>query len=208
MQEYNTALESVKLPEYGRNVQKLVEYCMTIEDRQKRNQYAHLIIGIMADLCPEACQVENYSHILWDHLAMISDFKLDIDYPCEIIRKDYLNTPPETIGYDTSSIKYRMYGKKIEEMIRKACELEDKEQRIRLFELCANQMKLYYHKTNNEAQEDDNKIIQDLLEYTHGEFRDEIYQVFLFSVKELMVNTQYNPQALVTPTKKKKKKKK
>lgn len=208
MQEYNTTLASVKLPEYGRNVQKLIEYCMTIEDRQKRNQYAYLIIDIMADLCPEARQVENYKHILWDHLAIISDFKLDIDYPCEIIRKDYLNTPPETISYGTSSIKYRMYGKRIEEMILKACQLEDKEQRIRLFELCANHMKLNFHQTNKDAQEDDNKIIQDLLEYTQGEFRDEIYQVFLFSAKELMVNTQYNVAALATPSKKKKKKKK
>ncbi len=208
MQEYNTALASVKLPEYGLNVQKLIEYCMTIEDRQKRNQYARLIIDIMADLCPEARQVENYTHILWDHLAMISDFKLDIDYPCEIIRKDNLNIAPETIGYETNPIKYRMYGKRIEEMIRKACQLEDKEQRIRLFELCANHMKLNYHQTNKDAQEDDNKIIQDMLEYTQGEFRDEIYQVFLFSAKELMVNTQYNAAALVAPAKKKKKKKK
>ena len=101
-----------------------------------------------------------------------------------------------------------MYGKVVEDMIQKAIDMEDAEQRVRLFELCANHMKLHFHKTHPNADEDDNKIIQDLLEYTHGQFQDEIYKVFLYSAKELQENIQYDASSLVVSTKKKKKKKK
>lgn len=209
MQQYNTQLPKVKLPEYGRNVQELVNYCKTIPDREKRTRYAYGVVSIMEDLYPEAEKVENLKQILWDHLALLSNYELDIDYPVEIIPHDKLNERPETLTYPQhQNIHWRVYGKVIEDMVQKACEMEDQEQRIRLFELCANHMKLHFHETHPNADEDDDKIIQDLLEYTQGRFQEDIYKIYLYTVKELQENTQYDPKNLVVSTKKKKKKKK
>jgi len=210
MQQYNTQMPKVKLPEYGRNLQELVEYCKTIPDRDKRTRYAYGIVSIMGDLYPEAEKVENLRQILWDHLALISNYELDIDYPVEIIPKDRLSERPEKLeNPQQQHIALRMYGKVIEDMVAKACAIEDQDQRIRLLERCANHMKLHFHITHPTADEDDDKIIQDLLAYTNGQFKDDIYKVFLHSAKELQDNTQYDPTKLVvTPAKKKKKKKK
>lgn len=203
-------MPKVKLPEYGRNLQELVDYCKTIPDREKRTRYAYGIVSIMGDLFPEAEKVENLKQILWDHLALISNYELDIDYPVEVIPKSKLEDSPEILkNPQQQHIRWRMYGKTIERMIEKACAMEDQGQRIRLFELCANHMKLHFHITHPTADEDDDKIIHDLIDYTHERFKEDIYKVFLYSVKELQENTQYDPANLVvTPTKKKKKKKK
>jgi hypothetical protein len=209
MQAYNTSLPAVKLPEYGRGVQKLVEYCLTIEDREKRSACAAQIVGIMADLYPEVQQVENYRRILWDHLFILSDFKLDVICPYDIIPSEHLASRPEPLNYAQHSVRYRMYGRVVEDLLTRAMQLNDPQQRIRLFELCANHMKRRFHQTNPETEECDDKIIQDILAYTDGQFRDEVYQVFLYRVDDLMKNEQYNPANLVTtPSKKKKKKKK
>lgn len=209
MQNYNTQLSAVKLPEYGRNLQQLVEYCKTIPDRQKRTRYAYGIVEIMADLCPESSDVENNKQMLWDHLAIISNYELDIDYPFPIIPQEKLDDRPEPLtNPQQPDIRWRMYGKVVEDMIQKAVQMEDKEQRTRLFELCANHMKLHFHKTHPNADEDNDKIIQDLLEYTHGQFKEDILSIYLFSAKELQENTQYDPASLIESKKKKKKKKK
>ena len=210
MQQYNTQLPKVKLPEYGRNLQELVEYCKTIPERDKRTRYAYGIVSIMGDLYPDADKVDNLKQILWDHLALISNYELDIDYPVEIIPKDSLNEHPEILeNPQQQNIALRMYGKVVEDMIRKACQIEDQEQRIRLFERCANHMKLHFHITHPSADEDDEKILHDLVNYAGQEFEEDIYKVFLFSDQELQENTQYDPANLiVTPAKKKKKKKK
>ncbi len=209
MQNYNTQLSPVKLPEYGRNLQQLVEYCKSISDRDKRTRYAYGIVEIMADICPDAASVENSKQILWDHLAILANHELDIDYPFPILSQEKLEDRPTPLSNPQNPyIHWRMYGKVVEDMIQKAIQMEDAEQRTRLLELCANHMKLHFHKTHPNADEDDNKIIQDLLEYTRGQFQDEIYKVFLYSAKELKENTQYDEASLLAVGKKKKKKKK
>lgn len=210
MQKYNTQMPQVKLPEYGRNVQELVAYCKTIPDREKRTRYAYAIVSIMGDLYPEGEKVENLKQILWDHLALLSGYDLDIDYPVEILPKEKLADHPQSLGNPQhESIYRRMYGKVIEGMIDQACAIEDQEQRRRLLERCANHMKLHFHNTHPTADEDDDKIIQDLMVYTRGQFEEDVYNVFLYSISELQENKQYDPKSLVVaPTKKKKKKKK
>ena len=210
MQKYNTQLPGIKLPEYGRNIQQLVSYCLTIPDRAKRTRYAYGIVEIMADIYPDADKVENLRQILWDHLALLSDYKLDIDYPVQVIPQASLVERPQTLPNPQShqQIRWMMYGKVVEDMVAKACSIDDREQRIRLLELCANHMKLHFHNTHPNADEDDDKIIQDLVRYTGEAMREDVYQVFLYSVKELRENTQYDPNNLVVSTKKKKKKKK
>ena len=85
MLEYNSQLKQLILPEYGRNIQQMVDHCMTIEDREERTRCAFTIVQIMGNMFPELRDVEDYRHKFWDHLAIMSDFKLDIDYPYDIV---------------------------------------------------------------------------------------------------------------------------
>ena len=209
MQKYNTQMPQIKLPEYGRKVQELVAYCKTIPDRDKRTRYAYGIVEIMRDILPDSGTIENVRQILWDHLALLANYELDIDYPVTITTADKLSERPNTLpNPQHAAIAWRMYGKVVEDMVAKACATEDQDSRIRLFELCANHMKLHFHNTYPNADEDNDKIINDLLTYTDGQFVDDIYKVFLYDIKDLRENTQYDPTKLVAPKKKKKKKKK
>lgn len=207
MQEYNTQLANIRLPEYGRNVQSLVNYCKTIPDRERRNACASSIIGIMADIYPDLAEVSGRKNILWDHLAIIANFELDIDYPCEVMKPEELQSKPAPIVNTQSRIRNRMYGKRTEELINVAKSLEDPQERISLFGLIANQMKRNFHSTNKDASEEDNKILNDLTHFAGEEFRDEIYQVTMQDTKSLSKNEQYDPSSLVVTKKKKKKKK-
>lgn len=207
MQDYNTQLPTITLPEYGRNIQQLINYCKTIPDRDRRTGYAYTIIDIMADLYPDIAYVDNNKRILWDHLAMISNFELDIDYPFPITPKDTLQSTPKQLSSKRENITFRMYGKVMEQMVKRACEIENQEERISLFEFCANQMKRNFHKINKDADEDDKKIKNDLTYLAGREFADDICCISLMALTDLNKNEQYDPTKLVEPKKKKKKKK-
>ncbi|MBQ0056490.1 MAG: DUF4290 domain-containing protein [Bacteroidales bacterium] len=207
MQQYNTQLSKITLPEYGRRVQELIRYCKTIPDRGKRTAYAHTIVEIMADLYPEIANVENSKQILWDHLALISNYELDVDYPFQITPKESLSGQPVKMTQNEEPFRYMMYGRVVEQMIEKVKTLENPSDRIRLLELCANHMKRNFHLVNKDADEDNDKIINDLVNYVGIEYKDEVYQVFLYDNADLKKNDQYDPARLVEPKKKKKKKK-
>lgn len=85
--KYNTQEKRLALPEYGRNIQNMVDYCVTIKDREERKRCANAIINVMGNMFPHLRDVNDFKHILWDHLAIMSDFKLDIDYPYEIVKR-------------------------------------------------------------------------------------------------------------------------
>lgn len=209
-QTYNTTLSPITLPQYGRNLQRLVEHCKALDDRAERTRYAHGIVSIMRDLylADESHSAdEDLTGILWNHLAMVAGYDLDIDYPVEILRQRQEDLHPEAIAYPQTYIGQRSYGKVVEEMLRHACELDDPQQRIALFELCANQMKREFLQANPTAEDDDNKIISDVMQFTEGRFEDEVYRIFLYSGKELAQNKQYDASRLVVSKKKKKKKK-
>lgn len=166
--KYNTEGKRLVLPEYGRNIQNMVDYCITIEDREERKRCANTIINIMGNMFPHLRDVNDFKHILWDHLAIMSDFKLDIDYPYEIVKKENLYARPPRIPYNNNRIRYRHYGKTLELMIRKAIELEPGVERNHLVKLLATQMKKSFLTWNKESV-DDRKIFKDLAELSHGE---------------------------------------
>ena len=165
--KYNTAEKKLALPEYGRNIQNMVDYCVTIEDREERKHCANTIINIMGNMFPHLRDVNDFKHILWDHLAIMSDFKLDIDYPYEIIKKEDLNTRPSSLPYSNSRIRYRHYGKTLEKMIQKATEFEPGTEKEILVKLLATQMKKSFLSWNKESVED-SKIFKDLEELSEG----------------------------------------
>lgn len=166
--EYNTQQRRLPLPEYGRSIQNMVDHALTIEDRNERQRCANSIINIMGNMFPHLRDVPDFKHKLWDHLAIMSDFKLDIDYPYEIVKKDNLYTKPARIAYPANGIRYRHYGRTLDALVKKAVEFPEGEERRQLIGLIANHMKKSFMAWNKETV-DDRKIFDDLYEYSKGE---------------------------------------
>lgn len=166
--KYNTAEKHLAQPEYGRNVQNLVDYCVTIEDREERNRCANAIISIMGNLYPQQRDTNDFKHILWDHLAIMSGFKLDVDYPYEVVKEADLETRPPRIPYVSTRIRSRQYGKIMEQMVGKATEMENSEAKDYLVRSLANQMKRSYVTWNNKDTVSDVKIFKDLAQLSDG----------------------------------------
>ena len=166
--EYNTQQKRLILPEYGRHIQNMVDHSLTIEDREERTRCAKTIISTMGNLFPHLRDISDFKHILWDHLAIMSDFKLDIDYPYEIIKKENLYTKPESIPYSSSrQIRYMHYGKTLPLLIDKALTYEDGEEKDQLIVMIANHMKRCFAGFNKEGV-DDRKIFDDIRELSKG----------------------------------------
>ncbi len=167
MMEYNTKQKRLPLPEYGRSVQKMVDHALTIEDREERQKCACTIVNIMGSMFPNLRNLPDFERKLWDHLAIMSDFKLDIDYPVEVIKREKFNEPPHKIPYQTGEIRNRHYGRIVEEMIAYACTLEEGEERDALVKYILVQMKKNYIAWNKDGVED-KKIFEDLRIYSKG----------------------------------------
>lgn len=168
--DYNTSRKKLALPEYGRNVQNMVDLLMKIEDRDTRNKAAKTIIDVMGNLYPYLRDVPDFKHKLWDHLAIMSNFKLDIDYPYTPPTPDILTEKPEKVPYPQKDIKYRYYGKTIELMINKAKEFEDgPEKDVLIYQLAMNMKKSYL--TWNKDSVDDSIIFEDLVTLSDNEIK-------------------------------------
>jgi hypothetical protein len=165
--KYNTQQKKLPIPEYGRSVQNMVDYCCTIEDKEERQQCANTIITVMGNMFPQSRDLPDFKHKLWDQLAIMSDFKLDVDFPYEIVRPDNLTTKPEPISYPQNNIKYRHYGHIVVDLIKKACEMTEGEERDNLVALICNHMRKNYVLWNKDMV-DDQKIAQDLDAYSNG----------------------------------------
>lgn len=155
---YNTDQEQITIREYGRNVQNLIAYCLTIEDRQKRNTTAEAIVELMAILNPQIKTVIDYRHKLWDHLHIIADFKLDIDSPYPKPEKSSVRIMPTSLPYPKQRIRLRHYGKNVEHLIEKAIDFDDIEKEKALIQIIANFMKMAYKNWSNE--EVNNELIK------------------------------------------------
>lgn len=189
--KYNTEEKRLALPEYGRNIQNMVDYCITITDREERKRCANTIINVMGNLFPHLRDVNDFKHILWDHLAIMSDFKLDIDYPYEIVKKENLNTRPPRIPYSNSRFHYRHYGKTLELMIQKATTYPDGPEKDQLIKLLATQMKKSFLTWNKETV-DDRKIFKDLDELSDGKIILDEEEHKLLESRDLIARTNSN----------------
>ena len=159
--DYNTNREKLVLPEYGRNIQKLVKYLMAIESREERNRYAQSLIQVMGNLNPHLRDINDFKHKLWDHLAIISDFKLDFDSPYPSPTPESIMEKPRKVPYGTTDPRYKHYGKNVELMIEKVCSMEEGADKQELIMMIANMMKKFYLAWNKESVNDD-LIFKDL----------------------------------------------
>ncbi len=153
--DYNSSRKKLILPEYGRNIQKMVNHIKTIEDRDERNKAAKTVIGVMGNLHPHLRDVNDFKHKLWDHLTVISDFDLDIDAPYPMPAPESLQTKPEKVPYSQHRIKKKHYGRSIVLMIDKAVALEPGEEKDDLVKLICYHMKKSYLTWNREAVTDE-----------------------------------------------------
>ncbi len=198
--DYNTQRSKLVLPEYGRCIQDMVEYAMTIEDRGERQRCAYTIIDLMANIQKFDGNEEDFFQKLWNHLALISGYKLDIDYPVEIQHADEQEQKRERVPYPQQRIKKRHYGLLVERLTKKLAEMEPGEKRNKLTELVANQMKRDLANWNANALSDE-KVVDDLAEYTDQKVAVLPSELDLMSDKQVLAEIQQ------TGTGKKKKKK-
>jgi len=167
--DYNSQRKKLPMPEYGRNIQNMVEHVQSIEDRDERNRAAQTVIDVMGNLYTYLRDVPEFKHKLWDHLAIMTDFKLDIDYPYAPPSPDILTEKPKQVPYNQHKLKYRHYGLITQKMIDVAIEMEGEEQKI-IIEQLANHMKKLYLLWNKDSVEDD-KIFMDLEEMSNGKLK-------------------------------------
>lgn len=165
--DYNTTRNKLILPEYGRNIQKMVNHLKTIEDREERNNAARTVIAVMGNLNPHLRDVNDFKHKLWDHLAIISDFELDIDSPYDWPEKEDLIQKPNVVPYNQHHIRFKHYGRSIVLMIEKAVALSDGEEKTDLIRMIAYHMKKSYLTWNREAVSDE-EILMDLKTLSGG----------------------------------------
>lgn len=195
MMEYNTQLPHLEIPEYGRNIQVMIDHCITIEDRDERNKCARAIIQIMGQLNPHLRDIADFTHKLWDHLFLISKFKLDVDSPYPRPSAETFTTKPLVVPYPASKIKYKHYGKTIERIIDVAKTYEEGPEKKELTRLIANHLKKSYVNWNKDSVTDD-IIFKQFKEMTNNELViDE--GVVLTHVNELK-NKTHNNQMPIT----------
>ncbi len=166
--EYNTSRNHLTMREYGRHIQKMVEYLLTLENKEERQKNAYAVIELMGFLNPHLKNVEDFRHKLWDHLFLISDFKLEVDSPYPIPTRETLKAKPEILPYPKRYPKFNHLGKNIEIVIDKALKEENPEKKQGFANSIAYYMKLTYSNWHNELVHDDN-IQNELSDMTEGE---------------------------------------
>lgn len=165
--DYNTQRERLVLPEYGREIQNMVNYCLTLTDRQERQNCAESIVEIMERMIPQNHTDEDYKQKLWDHLAIMSNFQLDIDYPYDVSQAARIATKPEPMEYPEDRNPVRHYGKMLFEIFEQLKTMEPGEERDELIRITANQMKRNLVQWSHGSC-DDEKVADDLARYTDG----------------------------------------
>lgn len=168
--EYNTTLPKIIVPEYGRNIQRMIDFACTVEDKEERNKIAKSIVKVMGQVNSQYKDSDDFLQKLWDHLFIISDFKLDVESPFPIPKKEQLLKKPKKMKYPSQKIRYRHYGHSIQQFILKAAEMEDGEEKDSFTYYIANMMKKNYLMYNRETVGDE-LIIRQLDELSEGKLQ-------------------------------------
>ena len=164
--DYNTQRTKLILPEYGRNIQKMVEHAKSIEDRNERTKYAHFIVSIMGNMNPHLRDINDFKHKLWDHLALMANYEIDIDTPVPVPQSP--NTePPKIVPYNQHRLLFKYYGHVIEKIVKKAAEYSDPEKQRALVKVLAHHMKKAYLMWNKDTVSDET-IFREIAEISNG----------------------------------------
>lgn len=168
--EYNSTRPLLTIAEYGRNIQKMINHAINVKSREERTKAVNEIIKVMGQLNPHLRDVSDFTHKLWAHLFIMSDFKLDVDSPYPKPKPGSLQKKPEKLEYPRDDIRYKHYGKTIEQIIKKAVEMKDGEEKEALIEVIANLMKRSYLTWNRDSV-NDQVIFDHLQQLSKGELK-------------------------------------
>lgn len=165
--DYNTERRKMRMPEYGRNIHQMVEHCVLIKDRAERQQCAESIVVTMEKMNPDVRQQTDYKQKLWEHLAIMSNFELDVDYPYEITTSEEIAKRPDPLPYPKHRIPVRHYGDLVFQILDHLPQMEPGAERDELTRLVANQMKRDLIQYGSSAP-DNERIIGDIAYFTNG----------------------------------------
>jgi len=174
--DYNTTQSPLILREYGRNVQKLVGYLKTIDDKEKRTAYAHTLIELMRQVTPSNKETQETTQKLWDDLFIMANFDLDIESPYPKPEPEVLTKKPQRVAYNTNRIKYKHYGRNIELLVQEAISKEDPEEREDAIIYIGKLMKSFYGSWNKEVI-DDSVILENIKTISGGKLDIELDKV-------------------------------
>lgn len=176
--DYNTSRVRLVMPEYGRNIQQMVEYAMTIDDRDERTRCVGAIAGVMLNIFPQLREDANCVQKVWDHIAMISGYRLDVDSPYPLPTKQEATTPPANhLPYPANRIRLRAYGTNVQNMLRMAAKADTEEERMAIAAQTAQYMKRLVESGGKDSNAED-RVAEDITELTDGQLR--------YSFEELM----------------------
>lgn len=165
--EYNTQRPGITLKEYGRNVQKLVEYIRSVPNKEKRTELAYTLIELIKQLTPSLKEQPENPQRLWDDLYIMADFNLDVNSPFPLPERDILFKKPQRMTYPQSSIRFKHYGKNIEKLVKEALKIEDAQEREDAIIYLGKLMKTFYSNWNKETL-DDSVILKDIQQMSGG----------------------------------------
>jgi hypothetical protein len=168
--DYNSTREKLIIPEYGRNVQKMIQHALTMEDREKRNSFVKYIIGVMTQMHISTGSYGDYNHMIWDHLHIIADYRMDVDSPYPKPERAGVESAPRVLKYGERKIKFKPYGANIEKMIQLAMTYEEGEEKDSFVANIANHLKKAYLNWNGDAA-DDEVIINHLAALSDGKLK-------------------------------------
>lgn len=164
---YNTSRPRMIIPEYGRHIQKLIDHAVNLPEKEKRNEMALAIIDVMGQLNPHLRDVPDYNHKLWDHIFIMSDFKLDVDSPYPVPTPEHFSERPNKMPYPENNTRFKHYGKGVENLVKVAVEMEAGEEKTALIQSIANLMKKHYLTWGRSSVNDD-QILLDLKKIARG----------------------------------------
>ena len=159
--DYNTDRPEMTLGEYGRLVQTMLEFCLTLDDKAKRTESAAHIVDTVGRLNPAMRGQPDFARKVWDHLHVMSKFELDVDGPYPAPQRELLEAKPERVPYPAKSRSHRYYGVILQNLISTVAEMEPSEERQGIEFDIANQMKRAYLSWNKDTV-DDAVIFNDL----------------------------------------------
>ena len=188
--DYNSNRKKLVLPEYGRHIQKMVDYACTIEDKEERTRFAKAIIGVMGNLFPHLRDVSDFKHKLWDHLAIMADFKLDIDYPYDPPVPENFQAKPDPILYNQGNMTFKHYGRLVEQMIKEASDMEEGPLKRHLIMLIGSHMKKSLSNWNKDNATDE-RILNDIQRLSNGKIKIE-GQPKISDFREVQTNNNHN----------------
>lgn len=193
--DYNTQRKKLLMPEYGRNVQRMIEQVMQIPDKEKRNEQIRAVVSVMGILNPQLRDLSDFKHKLWDHVQIISDFQLDIDSPYPLPTREVLQRKPQPLPLQNEPLKEMHYGRNIQNMITAIAAQEDGEEKTAKVRSLAHYMRQQYLIWNKDTVSDE-LIFRDIVRMSDGKIQipedlrlNQISDKETFNKPTLMLNT-------------------